>query len=257
MAIDTAEKRFSIVDLSSPWRVQTVVPSGTVDESERAHFIFMYAGISLIAAIPPADRDDQDNAGNTLTITSFVDGDGATLRPPRLTLLHSFDDARNAALTGPERLDMDRHTARGFRLGRQTNTGDSLRLFAFTSRAGEVPAIRSIVLTVSPVPRRQRLLAADTTSRTARDGTSLVVPTVQVMHAADSSRNSDLRVIASEQDRTSTRHAISSAISRQGRSHRLMVMGLGRAGSAGPAVRKIVLTVVPVPPGPRVKARST
>ena len=234
-----------------------VVPSGSVDASERAHFIFMYAGISLIATTPPTDRDDQDNAGNTLTVTAFVDGDGATLRPPRLTLLHSFDDARNGALIGPERLDMDRHTARANRQGRSPNSGDSLRLHLFTSRAGEVPAVRSLVLSVSPVPAVQRVRAADTTTRTARDGTSLIVPEVQVMHSADSRRNADLRVIASDQDRSTTRHAISSAISQQGRSHRLMVMGLGRAGSAGPAPRKLVLSVSLIPEGPRQKARST
>ena len=47
MAIDTAQKRFSIMHLSMPWRGPAVVPTGTVDAAERVAFLNYYSGIAL------------------------------------------------------------------------------------------------------------------------------------------------------------------------------------------------------------------
>jgi hypothetical protein len=46
MAIDTRQKRFSIISLSSPWRVLAVPPSGSVIGADRQQFLYGYAGIS-------------------------------------------------------------------------------------------------------------------------------------------------------------------------------------------------------------------
>ena len=46
MSIDTAEKRFSMMGLGNPV-LKLVVPSGSVDASERATFLDLYAGIAL------------------------------------------------------------------------------------------------------------------------------------------------------------------------------------------------------------------
>ena len=48
MAIDTAERRFSMMGLGNPV-LKLVVPSGSVDASERATFLDLYAGIALSA----------------------------------------------------------------------------------------------------------------------------------------------------------------------------------------------------------------
>lgn len=49
MAIDTPQKRFSIMHLAMPWRGPAVVPTGTVDAAERAAFLNYYSGIALSA----------------------------------------------------------------------------------------------------------------------------------------------------------------------------------------------------------------
>lgn len=49
MAIDSAEKRFSIMGMANP-TIKLVMPSGSVTASERATFIDVYGGIALSGA---------------------------------------------------------------------------------------------------------------------------------------------------------------------------------------------------------------
>lgn len=44
MPADTAEKRFSAMNISSPWRGCSVVPS-VINQAERQAVMFMYSGI--------------------------------------------------------------------------------------------------------------------------------------------------------------------------------------------------------------------
>jgi hypothetical protein len=44
MAIDTAAKRLSAMNTMCPWRGCAVVPSGTVNDSERATVLLLYSG---------------------------------------------------------------------------------------------------------------------------------------------------------------------------------------------------------------------
>lgn len=50
MPADTAEKRFSAMNISSPWRGCSVVPSA-INQAERQAVMFMYSGILAGGAV--------------------------------------------------------------------------------------------------------------------------------------------------------------------------------------------------------------
>ena len=50
MPADTAEKRFSAMNLASPWRGVNVTPSA-VNQAERQAVMYMYSGILASAAV--------------------------------------------------------------------------------------------------------------------------------------------------------------------------------------------------------------
>jgi hypothetical protein len=52
MALDTANKRFSAVNVGNPWRGPTYFPTGTVDASERLAVLWLYSGIAAGAEAP-------------------------------------------------------------------------------------------------------------------------------------------------------------------------------------------------------------
>jgi hypothetical protein len=47
MAVDTRDKRFSIMGLSQPVPSLYANPDGTIGTQDRAQLVFLYAGISL------------------------------------------------------------------------------------------------------------------------------------------------------------------------------------------------------------------
>jgi len=47
--MDTVSKRFSIMNISCPWRVLLPKPDGTVDAGDRIHFLHYYSGIGAAA----------------------------------------------------------------------------------------------------------------------------------------------------------------------------------------------------------------
>lgn len=67
MAIDTAEKRFSMMGFASIGLF--AVPTGTVDAEERATFLNLYGGIAL--DVPPAEVASKRLA-KSLTINDLV-----------------------------------------------------------------------------------------------------------------------------------------------------------------------------------------
>ena len=56
MAVDTAEKRASVIQFAMPLVMVLPVPSGTIAEPERAHLVDMYAGIP--AALPSVGSNE-------------------------------------------------------------------------------------------------------------------------------------------------------------------------------------------------------
>ena len=61
MAVDTRDKRFSIMGLGQPTPSVLPLPDGAIDTSDRSFFIFLYSGIAL-------------GAGSLLTILNFSRG---------------------------------------------------------------------------------------------------------------------------------------------------------------------------------------
>lgn len=57
MAIDTANKRASAINVSSPWRSSLPFPDGVIAQLDRQHTAFMYAGIASGAAAPVTARE--------------------------------------------------------------------------------------------------------------------------------------------------------------------------------------------------------
>lgn len=47
MAIDTAAKRYSMENFGNPIITPLIIPDGTVEASDRAHFLNLYSGIAL------------------------------------------------------------------------------------------------------------------------------------------------------------------------------------------------------------------
>jgi hypothetical protein len=45
--MDTRNKRSSAIGVGLPWRGQLPAPDGTIDELDRAHVAFLYAGIAI------------------------------------------------------------------------------------------------------------------------------------------------------------------------------------------------------------------
>lgn len=184
------------------------------------------AGGGAAVATPPAD-DDADTAA-----TAVLDRDAATIRPPRVTVRHALDSAKNSALTGADRLPLDRHEGISDRTGRLPNAGLFPRIDLFTGRAGEVFAPFAILIDYKLAPFEQRTAAADTATGTDRDGASMAVPTWTLRHAMDSAKNADLAQGSADQDAYATIHEPSPTASR-GVILRLSLETDGRAGTPG------------------------
>lgn len=54
MAIDTAEKRFSIMNVGTPSTDTIIVADGTIAQGDRQHFLDLYSGI--LAGAPGGDE---------------------------------------------------------------------------------------------------------------------------------------------------------------------------------------------------------
>lgn len=51
MAVDTAQKRYSIGHLVCPWRRSVPIPDGTIGADDRAELMLLYSGMSLSAGV--------------------------------------------------------------------------------------------------------------------------------------------------------------------------------------------------------------
>lgn len=242
MAIDSAAKRRSASAIIAGVFVVSVTPDATKALAWRQDAGWGYQGIAIAeAAITPTD-DDAD-----ITVTTYYDGDGAVIRAARLTLLHAVNSFRNADLGNPERLDMDRHAVRSIRAARTPNSGTLHRLWMFTSRAGDAPAPRELIVTVGFDRSSHRVRAADTTNRTDADGTTMIVSNTRLRVASDSMRNADLSNGSTDRDRHTTTHR-SDPSGARGLLHRVFLQADGRAGDCW-APKELILEAAVSGPG--------
>jgi len=51
MAIDNANKRFSILNMRSPIRKPSIIPNGTIASADMYHLLNLYYGITLDAPV--------------------------------------------------------------------------------------------------------------------------------------------------------------------------------------------------------------
>jgi len=190
-------------------------------------------------------------------VTARTDKDGTTIRPGRVTVQHAGASARNADLVGPHRTTMDRYYARSPRSGRTpTASPDTrFRFKAWSARAGDTFAVREILLTLDARPRSAVRLAKDTTNRTDKDGTTLIVPTWQSLYAASSALNSALRAGGEWRDRFLSKNTMPDG-KKVGYIHRFQLRTDGRAGSAGCPL-DLTLTVNLTPDAVKAKVRET
>jgi len=80
MAVDSAQKRFSMVMVSIPWRTPYIFTDGVaaIDADERAEAIWQYSGISLATV---SVTDSRTVSGRI--IMAFNDGDTFAVRAIR------------------------------------------------------------------------------------------------------------------------------------------------------------------------------
>jgi hypothetical protein len=52
MAIDTALKRFSAMNISNPWRSVLPLPDGTIDADDRQVVSLLYSGVLAGVGVP-------------------------------------------------------------------------------------------------------------------------------------------------------------------------------------------------------------
>lgn len=122
MAIDTAAKRYSALNVLSPWRGLNYFPTGAVPQAERQAVIYLYSGILAVApvAVPnvvgetqAAATTDITNAGLVLgTVTSqYSDSVAAGLvisQLPTAGTLVSLGSSVSIVLSlGPQPVDAD------------------------------------------------------------------------------------------------------------------------------------------------------
>ena len=69
MAIDTAEKRYSAIHVTMPWRSASPIPSGAIDQADRQTIAFLYSGILAGGAVPSTPLL---NEGDVYFVTTFT-----------------------------------------------------------------------------------------------------------------------------------------------------------------------------------------
>ena len=199
-----------------------------------AVLFYPLGGSNIVVEGTPPD-DDADTV-----VTAYLDRDGATIRPPRLTVLTACDSLLNSDLEQPDRLPMDTHEAKSDRVGRGTTEGLYFRVFAFTKRAGEPLGIRSIDVDVDYPPLDPGRMNPGTDTGTDRDGASMETASVSVFMAADSLRNADLDPASGAVQDSHLASYQAPNTNMVGTAHRITWMTAGRAGAlACPALAEV------------------
>jgi len=229
VAIDSRVKRASIAGLALPFMLG-VTPDNAKPQEWRQASGYGYSGIAAtVTAIPPSDDDTLDNAGNTLTVTTFTDCDGAVVRPPRITFRRAADSVENADLAGAYRADMDRFQIRYPVPPR--NSGSLIRIRASTNRAMDALSVRRFRIVGELEPAWPRA-STKTATGTDCDGAFVGVPTVRIGHAADSASNGSIRYGSSDSDRFAMRFGFDTDSQVAGHVFRYVFQSDSRMGSA-------------------------
>jgi len=69
---DTAAKRFSALNVSSPWRGLSYFPTGTVDVAERLAVAYFYSGIAAEAPVEVPDVVGETEAAGTIELETAL-----------------------------------------------------------------------------------------------------------------------------------------------------------------------------------------
>jgi hypothetical protein len=170
--------------------------------------------------------DDADVA-----VTTRTDRDGATVRPPRTTLLTAMDSLASSALEAPSRAPMDAHEAYFERIGAGTQEGSLIRIHPYSNRAADAAAIRYLVVEYDIVPADVNP-TIDTTGGTDRDGAHIRVPTTFVRTAMNSLREAALTIATAPERDAREGYYLSAGEQDLGHAMRLMIGQVGRAGDA-------------------------
>lgn len=70
MAVDTAAKRYSALNVLSPWRGLNYFPTGAIPQAERQAVIYLYSGILAIAPVSVPNVVGETQAAATTDITN-------------------------------------------------------------------------------------------------------------------------------------------------------------------------------------------
>lgn len=70
MAVDTAAKRYSALNVLSPWRGLNYFPTGAVPQAERQAVIYLYSGILAVAPVAVPNVVGETQAAATTDITN-------------------------------------------------------------------------------------------------------------------------------------------------------------------------------------------
>lgn len=203
--------------------------------------LFQLGGSETAVETTPSD-DDAD-----VTVTTRADCDGATVRPPRVTLLTAVDSLANSALADPQRGALDAHEVRFIRLGND-ETGTLYRVYGYSNRGADAFAAKAIVIEYEVLDNTADMAAADTTSGTDRDGAHVRVPQLALRTAMNSLRNGAL-TIASGTDRDAREARFMCAdVLDVGYAIRLLLDQAGRGGDAY-AVTQVKIDYDVIPPG--------
>ena len=147
--------------------------------------------------VTPSD-DDAD-----VSVTTRSDRDGATIRPPRVTLMTALDSLANSALADPQRGPLHAFEVKFERSGADEE-GTLVRIYSYSNRAADLYAAKAFIIEYEEVEDTVDIPVADTTSGTDSDGAHLRVAQIHLRYALDSLRDADLN-IASATDRDARR----------------------------------------------------
>jgi hypothetical protein len=187
LAIDSEAKRKSVLSMYQAIPVG-IKPDATQPQAWRQNAGWGYYGISTAISETTPEDDDAD-----VTVTTRTDRDGATVRPPRSTLLTAMDSLANSALEAPSRAPLDAHEAYFERVGAGTQEGSLARSNMYSNRAADAAAVLMYIIDYDVVSNTVDV-TIDTTGGTDKDGAHVRVPTTFLRTAMDTLRNAGLTI---------------------------------------------------------------
>lgn len=182
-------------------------------------------GSAPITETTPSDNDAD------VSVTTRTDRDGATIRPPRVTLMTALDSLANAALADPQRGPLDVFEVKFDRMGGDEE-GSLGRILAYSNRGADALAIKALIIEYDEVPLEPDIDGEDTASGTDRDGAHIRVPQLLLRTAMESLRNADLTIGSSSYRDARQAHFHTAGEQDEGWAGRVLLDQAGRGGDA-------------------------